>query len=167
MNRRQMILTSAGVLAVATTGCATAAATSPTTPAPAPVLTGNVLADPWPGPFQGVPPWDQVTVDLARDALMKGIDVRRDEIAAIVANPEPATFDNTILPLERAGEHLGRAGAIFGVMTANIGSPEWQALNREMSPILSAASDEITFNDALFQRIRAVHEGAAARSSST
>ena len=162
MNRRQMILTSAGVLAVATTGCATAAATSPTTPAPAPVLTGNVLADPWPGPFQGVPPWDQVTVDLARDALMKGIDVRRDEIAAIVANPEPATFDNTILPLERAGEHLGRAGAIFGVMTANIGSPEWQALNREMSPILSAASDEITFNDALFQRIRAVHEGAAA-----
>ena len=162
MNRRQMILTRAGVLAVATTGCATAAATSPTTPAPAPVLTGNVLADPWPGPFQGVPPWDQVTVDLARDALMKGIDVRRDEIAAIVANPEPATFDNTILPLERAGEHLGRAGAIFGVMTANIGSPEWQALNREMSPILSAASDEITFNDALFQRIRAVHEGAAA-----
>ena len=162
MNRRQMILTSAGVLAVATTGCATAAAPSPTTPAPAPVLTGNVLADPWPGPFQGVPPWDQVTVDLARDALMKGIDVRRDEIAAIVANPEPATFDNTILPLERAGEHLGRAGAIFGVMTANIGSPEWQALNREMSPILSAASDEITFNDALFQRIRAVHEGAAA-----
>ena len=102
MNRRQMILTSAGVLAVATTGCATAAATSPTTPAPAPVLTGNVLADPWPGPFQGVPPWDQVTVDLARDALMKGIDVRRDEIAAIVANPEPATFDNTIRSSGRA-----------------------------------------------------------------
>ena len=162
MNRRQMILTSAGVLAVATTGCATAAATTPTTPAPAPVLTGNVLADPWPGPYQGVPPWDRVSVDLVRDALMKGIDVRRDEIAAIVSNPAPATFDNTILPLEQGGEHLGRAGAIFGVMTANIGSPEWQALNREMSPILSAASDEITFNEALFQRIRAVHEGAAA-----
>lgn len=161
MNRRQMIITSAGVLAVAATGCATATA-SPTSPMAPAVLTGNPLADPWPGPYQGVPPWDQVTVDLLRDALMKGIDVRRAEIAAIVANPEPATFDNTMLALERSGDHLDRAGSIFGVMTANIGSPEWQALNREMSPILSAAQDEITFNDALFQRIRAVHEGARA-----
>lgn len=161
MNRRQMIITSAGVLAVAATGCATAGA-SPTTPMAPAVLTGNPLADPWPGPYQGVPPWDQVTVDLVRDALMKGIDVRRAEIAAIVENPEPATFDNTMLALERSGDHLDRAGSIFGVMTANIGSPEWQALNREMSPILSAAQDEITFNDALFQRIRAVHEGARA-----
>lgn len=157
MNRRQMIITSAGVLAVAATGLG-GAASAQTADA---VLTGNVLADPWPGPFQGVPPWDQVTVDLVRDALNKAIDVRRAEVAAIVADTSPATFDNTILPLERAGEHLGRAGSIFGVMTGNIGSADWQALNREMSPILSAASDEITFNEVLFQRIRAVHEGAA------
>ncbi len=160
MNRRQMIITSAGVLAVSATGCATASAG--TTPAPAaPVLTGNVLADPWPGPYQGVPPWDQVTVDRLRDALNQGIEILRGEVNDIVSNPEPATFENTMLALEKSGDHLDRAGSIFGVMTSNIGSADWQALNREMSPILSAASDEITFNDALFQRIRAVHEGAA------
>ena len=161
MNRRQMIITSAGVLAVTATGCATIGAAD----APAgvqPVLVGNPLADPWPGPYQGVPPWDQVTVDLLRDALNKGIEARSAEVAAIVANSEPATFDNTLLALEKGGDHLSRAGSIFGVMTGNIGSPDWQALNREMSPILSAASDEITFNDALFQRIRAVHESAEA-----
>ena len=161
MNRRQMIITSAGVLAVTATGCASTAATGG--PAPAgPVLVGNVLADPWSGPYQGVPPWDQVTVDLLRDALNKGIDAMRVEVAAIVDNPEPATFDNTMKALELSGEHLDRAGSIFGVMGGNIGTPEWQALTREMSPILSAAADEVTFNEALFQRIRHVHETASA-----
>jgi peptidyl-dipeptidase Dcp len=155
MNRRQMILTSAGVLAVA------ACATSPYAAGGPEIRTGNVLADPWPGPYQGVPPWNQVTPDLLRDALNKGIEARRTEIEAIVSNPEPATFENTILPLERGGEHLGRAGSIFGVMIGNIGSADYQALNREMSPILSAASDEITFNETLFQRIRTVHQNAA------
>ena len=161
MNRRQMIITSAGVLAVTATGCATTAATEGATAA-GPVLVGNPLADPWSGPYQGVPPWDQVTVDLLRDALNKGIDAMRVEIAAIVDNPEPATFDNTIKALELSGEHLDRAGSIFGVMSGNIGTPEWQALTREMSPILSAAADEVTFNDALFQRIRHVQETAVA-----
>lgn len=162
MNRRQMIITSAGVLAVTATGCASTAAVEGAQPAAGPVLTGNILADPWPGPYQGVPPWDQVTVDLLRDALNRGIETLRAEVAAIVDNPEPATFDNTILALELSGEHLDRAGSIFGVMGGNIGTPEYQALTREMSPILSAASDEITFNDALFQRIRHVHETAGA-----
>ena len=157
MNRRQMILTSAGVLAV--TACATApGAYGPTET----VLTGNPLADPWPGPYQGVPPWDQVTPDLLRDALNKGIERMRADVAVVVNNPEPATFENTILPMERGGQHIQRAGSIFGVMIGNIGSADYQALNREMSPILSAAGDEITFNEVLFQRIRAVHEGAEA-----
>ena len=163
MNRRQMIITSAGVLAVTATGCATTGATQGSASAAAsPVLVGNPLADPWPGPYQGVPPWNQVTVDLLRDALNKGIDAMRAEVAAIVDNPEPATFDNTMLALEVSGDHLDRAGSIFGVMSGNIGTPEYQALTREMSPILSAAEDEVTFNDALFQRIRHVHETAAA-----
>lgn len=155
MNRRQMILTSAGVLAVA------ACATSPYAAGGPEIRTGNVLADPWPGPYQGVPPWDQVTPDLLRDALNKGIEQMRAEVEAVVSNPEPATFDNTILPLERGGQHIQRASSIFGVMIGNIGSADYQALNREMSPILSAASDEITFNEVLFQRIRTVHQNAA------
>lgn len=155
MNRRQMMITSAGVLAVAATGPALALQDEA-------ALTGNPLADPWPGPYQGVPPWDQVTPDLLRDALNKGIERMRAEVAAIVADPQPPTFDNTILPMERGGQHIQRAGSIFGVMIGNIGSADYQALNREMSPILAAARDEITFNEALFARIQAVHEGAEA-----
>ncbi len=164
MNRRQMIITSAGVLAVTATGCATTAGTEGATSmaSASPVLTGNPLADPWPGPYQGVPPWNQVSVDLLRDALNKGIDILRTEVAAVVDNPEPATFENTMLAMELSGEHLDRAASIYSVMGGNIGTPEYQALTREMSPVLAAVSDEITFNDALFQRIRHVHETAAA-----
>ena len=113
MNRRQMIITSAGVLAVTATGCASTAAPGGPAPTPGPVLVGNVLADPWSGPYQGVPPWDQVTVDLLRDALNRGIDVQRAEVAAIVGNSEPATFDYTLLALERSGEHLVLFGCLL------------------------------------------------------
>jgi peptidyl-dipeptidase Dcp len=150
MNRRQLMMTAA----------AAGAATSLPLAALAQVA-GNPLVAEWTGPYGGVPPWDQVTAPLLRDALMLGIEAQRAEIAAIVANPEPPNFDNTIVALERTGAQLDRAGTLFGVMIGNIGTPEYVALNREMSPILSAASDEITFNAPLFERIKAVHEHAA------
>ncbi len=120
------------------------------------------LLQPWTGPYDGVPPWNDVNPARMREALMEGIELRRAEIAAIAGNPEPATFANTIAALELSGQPLGRAGSMMSVMTSNIGSPEWQALDSEMSPLLSAASDEITFNAALFARIKAVADGARA-----
>ena len=120
------------------------------------------LLQPWMGPYSGVPPWDKVTPAKLKAAMLEGIELRRAEIAAIADNPEPPTFANTMVAQQMAGEPLQRAGALYGVMTGNIGSADYQAMDREISPILSAAGDEITFNEKLFLRVKAVADNAQA-----
>lgn len=120
------------------------------------------LLQPWTGPYEGVPPWDKVTAPKMREAVLEGIELQRADIAAIAANAEAPNFANTMAAMEMAGEPLDRALNIFSVMTSNIGGEEWDALEMELSPVLSAASDEITFNEPLFQRIKAVADGADA-----
>lgn len=116
----------------------------------------------WTGPYEGVPPWDKVTAPKLREAILEGIELRRAEIAAIADNADAPTFANTSVAMQMSGEPLGRALALFGVMTSNIGSAEYQALDREVSPLLSAAGDEITFNEKLFNRIKSVADNAGA-----
>jgi peptidyl-dipeptidase Dcp len=120
------------------------------------------LLQPWTGPYGGTPPWDKVTAPKLREALLEGIELQRAEIEAIANNPEPPTFANTMVAMQMAGEPLDRAGSIYGVMTSNIGSDDYNAVDTEVSPLLSAAGDEITFNEKLFQRIKAVADGAEA-----
>jgi len=76
---------------------------------------------------------------------------------AIAVNPEPPTFDNTILALERSGALLDRLQRMFGVARENVTTPAYQALEREWQPKLSAAADAIVFNRTLFDRIDAVY----------
>jgi len=141
------------------TAIATAAEPVAAAPAPAaPVVPDNILLAEWTGPYAGVPPWNQVKPELFPEAFQFAIDEQRREIAAIVDNPEAPTFENTIVPLQKAGERQDRVESIFGVMTSNLATPEYQKLDREWSPKLSAASDEIILNPKLFQRIKAIYE---------
>ncbi len=118
----------------------------------------NILLADWAGPYDGVPPWDKVRIEQFPEALQFGIDERRREILAIANNPAPPTFANTIEPLEKAGERLGNVLSVYGVMTGNMATPEYQALQKEWSPKLAAASDEIVLNPQLFERVKAVWE---------
>jgi peptidyl-dipeptidase Dcp len=120
------------------------------------------LLQAWTGPYGGVPPWDKVTAAKLRDAIIEGIDLQRAEIAAIADNSDEPTFANTLVAMQMAGEPLDRASAIYGVMTSNIGSDDYNAVDTEVSPLFSAASDEITFNQRLFERIRTVADNADA-----
>jgi peptidyl-dipeptidase Dcp len=120
------------------------------------------LLAPWRGPYDGVPPWDQVETARMGASFETGLALLKAEIAAIAANPEPANFQNTIVPLENSGRHEHRLEAIFGVLSGNLNTPEVQKLEEEWSPKLAAAYDEITFNESLFARVSAVH---AARTS--
>ena len=145
-------------------GCASTEKTMTTTqtaPSPAAAQTSNPLLQEWTGPYGGVPPWDKVKPELFGEAFQTAIDERRREIAAVADNTAPATFDNVFVPLQNSGRLLSRVGAIFGVMTSNLNSPAYQAIDREWSPKLAAASDEIVFNDKLFRRIEAVHQNRA------
>jgi peptidyl-dipeptidase Dcp len=112
----------------------------------------------WPGSHGGVPPFDRVTAaDLgpALDAAM------REELAAverIAADPEPPTFANTIVALERAGRMLDRVSSIYSVFTGNLSDDAVRAVEREMAPRLAAHGDRIVQNQRLFARIKAVHD---------
>jgi peptidyl-dipeptidase Dcp len=126
---------------------------------PAVAVPANILLADWTGPYDGVPPWDQVKPELFPEAIQFGIDEQRREVLAIADSPEAPTFANTVEALEKAGQRLDRVLSMFGVMTDNMTTPAYQALEKEWSPKLSAAGDEIILNPKLFQRIKTVYEG--------
>jgi peptidyl-dipeptidase Dcp len=124
----------------------------------APAVPNNILLADWFGPHSGVPPFDRVTPEMFPEAMQFAIDELQREVRAVANARSAPTFANTVEPLERSGQRLDRVLAIFGVMTSNMATPAYQALDREWSPRLAAASDEIILNPALFQRIRTIYE---------
>ena len=123
---------------------------------------GNPLLSRWGGPFGGVPPWDQVKAAGFPAAFTAGIALHAAEVTAIAEEPEPPTFANTLVPLQDAGRHMGRAKILFSVLSGNLNTPEVQAVDKEWSPRIAAADDAITFNTKLYARLAAVHAGRAA-----
>jgi peptidyl-dipeptidase Dcp len=121
----------------------------------------NPAIAPWTGAYGGVPPWDQLKPEQFPAAFTQAIALRRADYAKITANPAAPTFDNTIAPIQRAGRDLQRVTTLFGVMTSNMTTPAYQALDKQWSPRLAAASDEITFDKPLFARIEAVYKDRA------
>jgi peptidyl-dipeptidase Dcp len=124
-------------------------------------VSNNALLADWTGPYGGVPPWDKVKPALFPKAFQSGIDEQRREILAIADSPEAPTFANTIEAMERSGQRLDHVQTLFGVMTNNLATPEIQAIDKEWSPKLAAAQDEIILNPRLFQRIKTVYEARA------
>jgi len=118
----------------------------------------NPLLAPWTGPYGGVPPFDKVEVALIGPALEAAMASQLAEIDAIANDPAPATFENTIVALEKSGQELDRVGTIFGVWSSTMNSDDFQAVEREMAPKLAAFSDQITQNEKLFARIEKVYE---------
>src|SRR4030095_11980058 len=74
------------------------------------------------------------------------------------SNPQPPTFENTIVAMERAGRPLNRVFTYWSIWGGNLSSPEFRAIQTEMAPKLAAFNSRITQNDKLFARVRAVYE---------
>ncbi|HEX4762417.1 MAG TPA: M3 family metallopeptidase [Sphingomicrobium sp.] len=124
------------------------------------VPNNPLLAD-WTGPYEGVPPWDKVKPELFDEAMQFAIDEQKREYDAIANNPAAPTWENTIDASEKAGQRLGNLLSIFGVMTDNMSTPEYEALDKKWSPKLSAAFDEIRLNPKLFARVETLYNNRA------
>jgi len=122
---------------------------------PSPTL--KALLSPWPGPYGGVPPWDQVKPADFLAAYQAGMAEARANIRAIADNPAPPTFENTIAALERATRTLDRVNTLAMVHYSTLKTPDVARIEAEMSPKLAAFSDEVTQNARLFKRIRTVY----------
>ncbi|HEY8615267.1 M3 family metallopeptidase [Phenylobacterium sp.] len=112
----------------------------------------------WSGPYGGVPAFDKVRVADFKPALEAAMAEELAEVEAIAANPQPATFENTIAALERAGRAMNRVQTYYGIWGATLSTPEVRGIQTEMEPKLSAHSDRILQNARLFQRIDAVYQ---------
>ncbi len=104
----------------------------------------------------GVPPFGEITIEDFKEAFEVTLKEAYREIDEIVANGEEATFENTIVAMEYAGERLGVVAEIFFNLNSACTSPEMQSLAQEISPSLSAFHDYITLNKWLFKRVEVV-----------
>ncbi|MDB5687746.1 MAG: peptidase, partial [Rhizorhabdus sp.] len=119
------------------------------------------LLAPWTGPYGGVPSFDRIKVPMFKPALTVAMAENLSEVQAIANNPAAATFDNTIVALERTGKTLARIYASFNIWSGNLNTPDFQKVEEEMAPKLSAMQDSITQNPKLFARIDAVYTSPA------
>jgi len=157
---RKLLLSSAITLALSACGerAATetpmpATAAAPATPAQDanPLLVASTL------PFQA-PVFDRIKDADYQPAIEEGMRRHLAEVRAIADAPEPATFANTFEALERSGELLTRASAIFFAMTSANTNPTLQAAEEALAPKLAEHSDAIHLDPALFARVKSVYD---------
>lgn len=121
----------------------------------------NPLLAPWVGPFE-VPRFGEVEPAHFVPAFEQAMAEHNVEVAAIVGNPAKPTFENTIAALEDTGRALSRVGDVFYMLAGAHTDDAIQAVEREMSPRLSAHHNAISLNGALFSRVDQVMREAAA-----
>lgn len=118
---------------------------------------GNPFLGKYTTPF-GIPPFEQIKVEHYKPAFVKGMEEHKKEIDAIVNNKKTATFENTIAALDRSGELLNKVASVFYGQNSACTSDEMQTVSREISPLLSQHSDDITMNATLFKRVKYVYD---------
>jgi peptidyl-dipeptidase Dcp len=105
------------------------------------------------------PQFDRIHDTDFAPAFDRGMADELAEIRAIADNPAPATFENTILAMERSGRILNRAQAVFFNLVGADTNPAREKLRADYAPKFSAHRDAIVLDPALFARIKALHDG--------
>ena len=137
------------------TGAAEPSSTEPSSTAAAnPLLTESTL------PYH-LPPFAAIKDEHFEPAFEKGMAEELEEVAKIAGNPEAATFDNTIVALERSGELLDRVDTVFSILTGAFTNLALDQLDASLSPRLAAHRDAIYLNRALFARVHQLYDGRA------
>ncbi len=118
---------------------------------------GSIFMVEFDTPF-GMPPFDQIRFEDYKPAFLAGIEQEDQEIEAIANNPEPPTFENTVVAMDNSGQLLARVSRVFYGLRSAETNDSIQALARELSPLLSEHSDNIYLNEALFNRVKTLHD---------
>jgi peptidyl-dipeptidase Dcp len=124
------------------------------------VKSDNPFFNEWDTPF-GIPPFEQIKAKHYMPAFIKGMEESKADISKIINNRKEATFKNTIKPLVYSGELLTKVNRVFGALNSANTNDSLQAINREVSPLLSKHRDDINLNDTLFLKVKSVYENRA------
>ncbi len=152
-------------LALSVTACSRDGAETAMEPASDPETDTVAQAEPAANPFLTestlmfqYPAFDQVDNAHYLPAFERGMEEQLGEIAAITAQTEAPTFDNTMIALERSGRILDRVSRVFFAMTSAHTNDELESIRSEMAPKLAAHRDQILLDADLFARVQAIHE---------
>ncbi len=118
---------------------------------------GKIFNEEWNTPY-GTAPFSQITEADYVPAIKAGIEAQKAEVRAIVNNPDAPTFENTIAAYELSGELLAKVSGVFFNLSESDSTPEMQKIEEEITPLVTAASDEIFMDDAFFARVKAVYD---------
>ena len=125
------------------------------------IMNTTIAQNPFLQPYQtphGTAPFDRIRLEHYEPAVMEGMKQQNAEIDAIVQNPEAPTFKNTIEAYEASGELLERVSSVFGNLMSAETNDEMQALARKLMPLMTEHGNNISLNEALFARIKAVYD---------
>jgi len=117
----------------------------------------NPLIDTFNTPF-ATAPFSLIKSEHYKPAFIEGIALAKQEIDDIITNKEVATFENTIVALDFSGQKLDRISSVFFNLNSAETNDEIQKIAQEVSPMLSEFSNDITLNEALFKRVKAVYD---------
>ena len=106
----------------------------------------------------GIPDFEKIKTEHYMPAFEEGMRQQKEEIDAIVNNPEAPTFENTLEAYEYSGQLLATVSGVFFNLSECENSPEMEAIAEEVTPKLSAHGDDIALNAKLFARIKAVYD---------
>ena len=120
-------------------------------------MMNNPLLEKFNTPFESAP-FSKIKIEHYQPAFEQAIKEAKDEIDAIVNNPETPTFLNTIEAMELSGEKLSRISSIFFNLNSAETNDEMQKIAQEVSPLLSDFGNDVRLNEKLFNRIKSVYE---------
>ena len=117
----------------------------------------NIFFQEWNTPY-GTAPFSKISTADYLPAFKAGIKEQAANIKAIVDCPDAPTFENTILAIEKSSPILDRVQGVFFNLSESDSTPEMQAIEEEVIPMLTDAENEIFMNVALFARVKAIYE---------
>ena len=112
-------------------------------------------------------PFEEIKLEHYMPAMKRGIELGKAEIASIKNNPLPANFENTFETLERCGKLLDTASSVFFNLNSAETNEEMQQLAQDLSPMLTAYSNDILMDDELFVRIKEAYKNSSESSLNT
>ena len=119
--------------------------------------SANPLLGPTPLPYD-LPPYRDIRPEHYLPAFEAAFAEHLDEVARITGAGSDPTFENTLEALERSGAVLDRVERAFYTVSSADATDEIQAIEEELAPLMSAHSDAIQLDSALYERITTIHD---------
>lgn len=117
----------------------------------------NPFLQPYTAQYE-IPPFEEIKISHMIPAMEEGMKQQTENIKKIVENPQAATFDNTIMPLENLSPILDRVVAVFYHYDNALSSDELSEAADKIVPMVNDANNQVMLNEALFQRIKTVYD---------